>query len=302
MKKIAVARLRFFSNLQLDNRVRMPPLPENPADENEHGQNNSGQIQFDPNQSSSWPLSSTICRQPTARRDQSKTDVIDADALSLLLLLAKIRRILDQAMRQIKREQADGNVDIKNPAPAIIVGDPAAQRGTDRGSHHHRHSVNGKRHAALGRRKCIRKDGLLARLQASAPGALQDAEKHQQPEARRQPAKETARREKRHARHVEALAPESRGQPRADGQHDAVGNQIARQNPGGLVGASPKAARDMRQRDIGNGSVEHFHKRRQRDGEGDQPRVVPRMPVRRIGGSRYCSSHEFLWCAAAISL
>ena len=72
-------QIAILQQLQLDNRVRMPPFPENPADENDHRHDRlRSTIQFDPNQSSSWPLSSTICRRADRQSDQPKADVIDA--------------------------------------------------------------------------------------------------------------------------------------------------------------------------------------------------------------------------------
>ena len=39
------------------------------------------------------------------------------------------------------------------------------------------------------------------------------------------------------AGHVKAFASVPRGEPCADGQNDSVGNQVAGENPGGLIGA-----------------------------------------------------------------
>jgi hypothetical protein len=35
----------------------------------------------------------------------------------------------------------------------------------------------------------------------------------------------------------------------------------------------------VRQRDVGDGGVEHLHERRQHDAHGHEPRAVPWMPV-----------------------
>src|SRR5580692_6331159 len=46
----------------------------------------------------------------------------------------------------------------------------------------------------------------------------------------------------------------------------------------------------MRQRDVDDGGVENLHERRQRDGDGDEPRIVARFPGRaRIGCCGLCA-------------
>ena len=83
-----------------------------------------------------------------------------------------------------EREQADRHVDEKDPAPAEIVGDPAAERGPDGGRDDHGHAVNGEGHAALFAGKRVGEDGLFAGLQSAAARALQHAEEDQHAQAR----------------------------------------------------------------------------------------------------------------------
>ena len=124
------------------------------------------------------------------------------------------------------------------------------------------------------------------------PAPCRMRKKTSMPEARRQSAQKTAGRKQRDARHVKALAAEARGEPRADGQHDAVRDEIAGKHPRGFVRACAETAGDVRKGDIGDGSVEHFHERGQRDREGDQPRIVPGAPRAvvdrdRVGGAHF---------------
>ena len=79
--------------------------------------------------------------------------------------------------------------------------------------------------------------------------------------------------EQRHAHHVEPLAPDQRGKPAAHGQHDGVGHQIGSEHPGAFVLARRKAAGDVRQRDVGDAGIQHFHERGQRHRQRDHPRV-----------------------------
>ena len=46
---------------------------------------------------------------------------------------------------------------------------------------------------------------------------------------------------------------------------DGVGDEIGRHHPGRFVLADPETARDVRQRDVGDRGVEHFHERGERD-------------------------------------
>ena len=103
----------------------------------------------------------------------------------------------------------DGNVDVENPAPTVVVGDPSAQGGADRRRDDDGHAVHGKSHAAFRGRKRIGENGLLAGLQSAAARALQDAEKYQRAEARSQAAKKAAGGKQRDAGHVETLAAHS---------------------------------------------------------------------------------------------
>ena len=80
---------------------------------------------------------------------------------------------------QQQRNNSDRNIDEENPAPVEIVGDPPAQRGTDRRRQHHGHAVNRESHAALSGFKRVGQDGLFAGLQTAAAGTLQNAEDDQ---------------------------------------------------------------------------------------------------------------------------
>ena len=46
-----------------------------------------------------------------------------------------------------------------------------------------------------------------------------------------------------------------------------------------LLLAGAQATGHVGQGDVGDGGVEHLHERGQRDGDGDEPRVVVRLPV-----------------------
>src|SRR5271154_3809794 len=177
-------------------------------------------------------------------------------------------------MGEVERDEADGDVDVENPAPAVIVGDPAADGGTDRGRDYHGHAVHSEGHAAFGERKSVGEDGLFAGLQASAARALQDAKENQHAETGSETAQEAAASEERDAGHIEAFAAHAGGEPGADGKDDGVGDEVAGEHPGGFVGTGAERAGDVGEGDIGDGSVENFHEGGEGDGQGDEPGIV----------------------------
>src|SRR6185437_9768199 len=94
-----------------------------------------------------------------------------------------------------------------------------------------------------------------------------------------QAAKEGADGEHGDAGHVEAFAADAVGDPSADGQDDGVGDKVGGENPGGFLESSAEGSCNVRQGDVGDAGVERLHKGGERNGKGDDPRVVSRRPV-----------------------
>ena len=69
------------------------------------------------------------------------------------------------------------------------------------------------------------------------------------------------------------LRPSTRPNQPEIGSDDAVGDQVGRQRPSGVVIAGGHAAGDMRQADIDDGGIQDLHERRHGHHDGDQPRV-----------------------------
>ena len=68
---------------------------------------------------------------------------------------------------------ADGDVDEEDPAPVVVVGDPAAEHGADGGRGDDGDGVEGEGGGALGGREGVDQDGLLDGGEAAAADALQ---------------------------------------------------------------------------------------------------------------------------------
>ena len=65
-------------------------------------------------------------------------------------------RIFDEARNKDEGENADGNVDEEDPAPGVVVGDPAAEGGADGWREHGDQSVEGEGLSALVRLEASR--------------------------------------------------------------------------------------------------------------------------------------------------
>src|SRR4029077_5703867 len=182
-------------------------------------------------------------------------------------------RVLDQTRGQQQRQDPDRNVDEENPAPGVVVGNPPAEGGSNRGPHHHRNSVYGKSHSTFGGREGIRENGLLTRLQTAAADSLQNPENNEGGKVGRKTAQKGTHGEQGDAAHIKALAAHNRRQPPAERQNDRIRDEIRSQNPGALVLSRGKSACDVRQGDVGDARVEHFHESRKRNRQRDDPGI-----------------------------
>ena len=135
---------------------------------------------------------------------------------------------------------------------------------------------------------------MLAGLQTAAARALQHAADDQHSQVGRQSAQKGTDGEQRHAAHVEILAADDGREPAAQRQHDGIRDKIRSEDPGAFILPGGKAAGDVRQGDVGDGSVEHLHESRQRNGDGDDPGIDGGTPgigvgvIQRDGASAHC--------------
>ena len=187
-------------------------------------------------------------------------------------------------IHQEQRQNADRQIDVEDPAPGVVVRDPAAQRRADGRRQHRGDAVKREGHAAFLRRESIGQNGLRHRLQSAAARALHHAEENQHRRGSgADAAKQRTDREQEDAEHEEALAAEQAGEPSADGKNDGVRHQVGSQHPGAFVVAGAEVAGNVRQRDVGDAGIEHFHERRHGHHHGDQPGIELRRPW--LGGA-----------------
>ena len=123
-------------------------------------------------------------QRPDPRRQEDEPNVVHA--LSSLLKT----RVLNEAQRQCERQHADRDVDVENPRPAEGVRDVAAERGAERGAHHHADAEDRHRGAELLAWKFLIQDRLRGGKQRAATQPLNDAPEHKRAEGVRIAAKE----------------------------------------------------------------------------------------------------------------
>src|SRR5262249_32677108 len=132
------------------------------------------------------------------------------------------RRILDQKKNEEQGQDADRQINKKDPAPAVVVGDPTAQGRADGGRDHRCDAKDRKRQAALLRWKRIGQDGLRHGLQSASGGALQGTKQNDRGKAGSNSAQQGTYREEHKTNDKEALAAQEAGKPSAERQHDGV--------------------------------------------------------------------------------
>ena len=204
--------------------------------------------------------------------------------------LAQVRRVEEHGAGDEEADHPDGHVDVEDPAPRPVVGDPAAQGGPEDGGHHDAHPPRGHGHAALPQREDLPHDRLRQRHEGAAADALEHAGEEQHRDVRGEPAQHRGQGEDHRAREEEALAPEGGGQPPRGGEDDRVGGQIGGEDPRHLVDAGRQRSLDVREGHVGDGDVEDLHHRDQHDGAGDRP--LPRGPDRSVGAAGRVRRHE----------
>ena len=174
-----------------------------------------------------------------------------------------------------ERDRADRHVDEENPMPGNIVGDvttdcrPQRRRDDD------------------GDPVWRRRPGSASTGETSwpaSPARSAPCRRHRSLEARApstksmrlgaSPQSSEAIGEQTDRQHVKALPANHFRKPAADRQDDRIGDEIAGQDPGGLIHAGSERSGDMQQRDIGDRGVEHRHERRDREDQGDEPWIV----------------------------
>src|SRR6266404_5846426 len=168
-----------------------------------------------------------------AQGQKRKSD--EVEAREPLLKCGYVWWIFDKLKDEYECQNTNRNVDVENPAPGVVVGDPASQRWTNGRSADGRDPIQRKGQHSLRRRKRIAQDCLRHRLQASSERALQDPKQEKKPKAGCDSAQKRTDCEKHNAGQKKALPPKESNQPATCRQNDCIGDQVAGQDPRALV-------------------------------------------------------------------
>jgi len=206
-----------------------------------------------------------------AEREEADAPSVDARGGAL-----DVRRIEDEAAHHEERENAHRKIEVKNPAPGIVVGDPAAKSGAEDGSEQDTQAVDGHGLAVLFPGEGLEKDGLGKRLKAAAGEALQDAKENQRGEAGGHAAKQRSKRESGYAGEEEFSPSKVAREPTRDGKDDGIGNEVGSDDPSAFFDGRSEVSGDVRDGDVDDSGVEDLHEGRQHDGKGDDPRIYAR--------------------------
>src|SRR5262249_24040985 len=114
---------------------------------------------------------------------KTKGDEKNAEAINFEFAVAacgfdfarKFGRIGDETLREQHRNDADGNVDEEDPAPAPVVSNPAPERRADDGRRDDGHAVKGEGCGTLLRREDVNENCLFNGSETTAANSLHHA-------------------------------------------------------------------------------------------------------------------------------
>ncbi len=110
--------------------------------------------------------------------EQAQAQEIERGAIlaQFLMFGLEIIRVGHDGVAQEQGEQSDGNIEIKDPSPAVVVGDESTERRADDRREQRRDSEDGLSAALFFPRKRIQQNPLARRLQSASGQSLKHAE------------------------------------------------------------------------------------------------------------------------------
>ncbi len=188
----------------------------------------------------------------------------------------RVTHFADEDQDPQEGDHPDRQVDVKNPPPAVVFGQPAAEhRAEDRAEHDADPPHGDRLSVALGRVD-LHQDRLRQWHQARTADALQQPEEDQLAQAGGAAAQGGGEGEASDRNQKHVFDAETAGEPAGQRHRDRGGDNVRGQNPGDLVLRRRQAPLDMREGDIGDRVVDALHDRRQHDRHGDRRAVAER--------------------------
>src|SRR6185312_14133548 len=194
-----------FEYLQVDQRVLAVPRPVDEQHESNDQRQHRPAEPDGPEPVDFLALVENDLERAGPDDEQAEADVVEGWSLGV----PDVRRVVDEPVDHVQREQADGDVDVEGEAPGIGVGEPAAERGSENGGNHDAEGKDGHGGSALGGRKAFQQDGLRERLECTATGALDNAGEQDDRQRPGSSAGETGDRKDAHTGHQETFAAEA---------------------------------------------------------------------------------------------
>src|SRR5581483_11087696 len=99
-------------------------------------------------------------------------------------LATKVRWIEDECLGQDHSQHSNGNIDVKNPAPTVVIREPSASHRPQHRSNHDAEGPERHRLSTFFRWKGFQKNRLRQGLQTPAAGALHYAASDEKAERR----------------------------------------------------------------------------------------------------------------------
>jgi hypothetical protein len=201
---------------------------------------------------------------PQAQREKSD----DVERLAM-----DAAAVTDEDEEAKRTQQTDRQVDVEHPAPAVFLGQPAAEcrphdRPADRADAEHRHRV-----PVPLRWVDLQQGGLRQRDEASSSDPLQGAKRHQFAEAGGGAAQRRGDGEADDRGEEDVFDAEPAGEPAGQRHHDRGADDVRGQGPGDLVEGGRETSLNVRQGDVENRIVEPLHDVRQHDRDSDHAAV-----------------------------
>ena len=118
-----------------------------------------------------------------ARHEEGEADAVERAGGPAAGLRA-LRRVLQEGAAERQRDRAERQVQVEDPPPGVVVGDPAAHRRPHDGRDHDAETPDGHGHPALSRGKDLHEDGLRERDERAPAEPLEDPRPDEELEAR----------------------------------------------------------------------------------------------------------------------
>ena len=180
------------------------------------------------------------------------------------------RRLMHKRRQPEPGEQAERQGDVEDPAPVVVLGQPATERRPEDGPDHHAHTPHRHGRPVPVARVGVQENRLRQRHQARAEHALQQAEQHDLRQGLRGAAQHRRERETDHRPHEQSLAADACGQEACQRHADGRGHDVGSEHPGDLVLSRSHRALHVRQRDVRDRRVQRLHDGGQHHGDRDE--------------------------------